>query len=137
QVAEVDRHQPPAKFPEIKTGPFESKIDLLHHRVGGRHHDRIAPPDGGVIAGRFEDRKSTRLNSSHGSISYAVFCLKKKKYYSSWGYCQSCRYAYRRRKSSAPTSVAVSQCPTQSPASATTSDQRSVCGSSMQTGTLS
>src|SRR5689334_24819909 len=27
----------------------------------------------------FEDRKSTRLNSSHSSISYAVFCLKKKK----------------------------------------------------------
>src|SRR5207245_4126102 len=27
------------------------------------------------------DRKSTRLNSSHGSISYAVFCLKKKKKY--------------------------------------------------------
>src|SRR5690348_17920091 len=27
-----------------------------------------------------EDRKSTRLNSSHPSISYAVFCLKKKKY---------------------------------------------------------
>src|SRR5207245_5543238 len=26
------------------------------------------------------DRKSTRLNSSHGSISYAVFCLKKKNY---------------------------------------------------------
>src|SRR5689334_23676039 len=28
----------------------------------------------------FGDRKSTRLNSSHSSISYAVFCLKKKKY---------------------------------------------------------
>src|SRR5690348_4486316 len=28
---------------------------------------------------RFRDRKSTRLNSSHPSISYAVFCLKKKK----------------------------------------------------------
>src|SRR5207245_4314958 len=28
---------------------------------------------------RHQDRKSTRLNSSHGSISYAVFCLKKKK----------------------------------------------------------
>src|SRR3712207_8716908 len=27
----------------------------------------------------FEDRKSTRLNSSHANISYAVFCLKKKK----------------------------------------------------------
>src|SRR2546430_10649047 len=31
-----------------------------------------------VIA-RMEDRKSTRLNSSHSQISYAVFCLKKKK----------------------------------------------------------
>src|SRR5690242_20967421 len=30
-------------------------------------------------AGNAEDRKSTRLNSSHMSISYAVFCLKKKK----------------------------------------------------------
>src|SRR3712207_7236250 len=29
---------------------------------------------------RFIDRKSTRLNSSHANISYAVFCLKKKKY---------------------------------------------------------
>src|SRR3712207_8894653 len=32
----------------------------------------------GVLAGR-ADRKSTRLNSSHANISYAVFCLKKKK----------------------------------------------------------
>src|SRR5699024_11845741 len=31
------------------------------------------------MEGREEDRKSTRLNSSHVSISYAVFCLKKKK----------------------------------------------------------
>src|SRR5207253_6865428 len=30
---------------------------------------------------RVEDRKSTRLNSSHVAISYAVFCLKKKKIY--------------------------------------------------------
>src|SRR3712207_8996659 len=30
-------------------------------------------------AGAGEDRKSTRLNSSHANISYAVFCLKKKK----------------------------------------------------------
>src|SRR3712207_7658250 len=28
---------------------------------------------------RYQDRKSTRLNSSHANISYAVFCLKKKK----------------------------------------------------------
>src|SRR3712207_7596014 len=31
------------------------------------------------VAGPEEDRKSTRLNSSHANISYAVFCLKKKK----------------------------------------------------------
>src|SRR5699024_12067957 len=33
---------------------------------------------GSFCAGNFRDRKSTRLNSSHVSISYAVFCLKKK-----------------------------------------------------------
>src|SRR5207245_5941153 len=32
-----------------------------------------------AVGKEFRDRKSTRLNSSHGSISYAVFCLKKKK----------------------------------------------------------
>src|SRR5687768_18371669 len=32
-----------------------------------------------LVASYHQDRKSTRLNSSHGYISYAVFCLKKKK----------------------------------------------------------
>src|SRR5712691_12634886 len=32
-----------------------------------------------VLARKSKDRKSTRLNSSHSQISYAVFCLKKKK----------------------------------------------------------
>src|SRR5256885_5250786 len=58
-----------------------------------RYHERAShfglglaqlglPPGGhmGVISeNRIEDRKSTRLNSSHLVISYAVFCLKKKK----------------------------------------------------------
>src|SRR3712207_7871747 len=35
----------------------------------------------GVGEGGDEDRKSTRLNSSHANISYAVFCLKKKKFF--------------------------------------------------------
>src|SRR5690242_21589979 len=35
-------------------------------------------PELDAFAEDFEDRKSTRLNSSHMSISYAVFCLKKK-----------------------------------------------------------
>src|SRR3712207_9359102 len=36
-------------------------------------------PAGGRRCERARDRKSTRLNSSHANISYAVFCLKKKK----------------------------------------------------------
>src|SRR5688572_32115038 len=42
---------------------------------GGRH--RGGPARGRTRSSR--DRKSTRLNSSHSQISYAVFCLKKKK----------------------------------------------------------
>ena len=40
---------------------------------------RIEHAGGRYWAGDNIDRKSTRLNSSHGYISYAVFCLKKKK----------------------------------------------------------
>src|SRR3712207_9299406 len=40
------------------------------------HHD---PGGDDQRAADVEDRKSTRLNSSHANISYAVFCLKKKK----------------------------------------------------------
>src|SRR3712207_8413898 len=36
-----------------------------------------------------KDRKSTRLNSSHANISYAVFCLKKKKNKTTLIYCQN------------------------------------------------
>src|SRR2546422_1201285 len=39
----------------------------------------VAPTEGATLR---PDRKSTRLNSSHGYISYAVFCLKKKKKHS-------------------------------------------------------
>src|SRR3712207_8249092 len=41
------------------------------------HPDRRRAPSRRAAAAR--DRKSTRLNSSHANISYAVFCLKKKK----------------------------------------------------------
>src|SRR2546429_7021076 len=40
--------------------------------------DNIGLPYSGINL-TYRDRKSTRLNSSHGYISYAVFCLKKKK----------------------------------------------------------
>src|SRR3712207_8480288 len=42
-------------------------------RIGGRLGSPHASVDGVAV-----DRKSTRLNSSHANISYAVFCLKKK-----------------------------------------------------------
>src|SRR2546422_7675530 len=46
----------------------------------GRHGHVVHGPQRALNAGfREGDRKSTRLNSSHGYISYAVFCLKKKK----------------------------------------------------------
>src|SRR2546429_5861360 len=53
---------------------------------GGQHPARTGPAragadpagDRGAPAVCAQDRKSTRLNSSHGYISYAVFCLKKK-----------------------------------------------------------
>src|SRR5207245_10830197 len=49
-------------------------------RHSERHRHRgLEPIRRPVLADGFQDRKSTRLNSSHGSISYAVFCLKKKK----------------------------------------------------------
>src|SRR3712207_7121916 len=46
---------------------------------GGRRHRRRDPGQLVHLPGE-QDRKSTRLNSSHANISYAVFCLKKKKH---------------------------------------------------------
>src|SRR2546430_9142744 len=43
----------------------------------------VATEAGRAVQARYQDRKSTRLNSSHSQISYAVFCLKKKKVYTS------------------------------------------------------
>src|SRR3712207_8013707 len=51
--------------------------DALVAAVDGVLEARAGVPE----AERQEDRKSTRLNSSHANISYAVFCLKKKKTY--------------------------------------------------------
>src|SRR2546422_11419872 len=46
---------------------------------GAWHSDALHQQAGNVRETGGTDRKSTRLNSSHGYISYAVFCLKKKK----------------------------------------------------------
>src|SRR5258707_3728815 len=60
--------------------PLEMEV---HVRVAaamlGRHVERVHPLRLGQRMIEVVDRKSTRLNSSHANISYAVFCLKKKK----------------------------------------------------------
>src|SRR3712207_7276890 len=65
---------------------------FLLREDAGRQGERPAGPDhrGGPVRARHRaehrvrrgDRKSTRLNSSHANISYAVFCLKKKNRHS-------------------------------------------------------
>src|SRR2546427_6695791 len=51
-------------------GQRRRQLGLLPERLVHGHQ---------LVAGDDPDRKSTRLNSSHSQISYAVFCLKKKK----------------------------------------------------------
>src|SRR3712207_7884156 len=70
---------------------FRSRVVLDEERARGGAHEDLDPrgrrqafqlrdvPRVGVRPADPEDRKSTRLNSSHANISYAVFCLKKKK----------------------------------------------------------
>src|SRR3712207_7136943 len=72
----VDRQLHPVDVGSVVGG--EENRGIRHvpgraHPAGGRH----------AMARRHHllDRKSTRLNSSHANISYAVFCLKKKKHH--------------------------------------------------------
>src|SRR3989449_578433 len=78
---------------EVSDVYFARTVQILIHRgdrkrVKAEVYLKSLPEDWrwGILAGLEEaaallegDRKSTRLNSSHGYISYAVFCLKKKK----------------------------------------------------------
>src|SRR3712207_7345241 len=72
----------------------EFEYSSLVARRFGTDHSRIRIDDARLLPGldgavaamsepmvSHEDRKSTRLNSSHANISYAVFCLQKKKFY--------------------------------------------------------
>src|SRR2546422_7367955 len=67
--------------------PYTTLFRSLLHLAGGspcgqRDVQSVAPEVCARLRAQFgldRDRKSTRLNSSHGYISYAVFCLKKKK----------------------------------------------------------
>src|SRR5690606_42128259 len=57
--------------------PFGSVLVGPDHKVLAEDRNRIAETGDPTQHPEFKDRKSTRLNSSHVKISYAVFCLKK------------------------------------------------------------
>src|SRR2546422_6324784 len=75
-------------LPRSKIG--EQLLDILLVADEVVVHDKnCAPPSAVAQSVQLQqhlDRKSTRLNSSHGYISYAVFCLKKKKKHSAVQY---------------------------------------------------
>src|SRR3712207_7797130 len=73
---EEDRQQP------VGSPGAQRQVQVQRGRADGEADQRLVPvrprrvgPEQGEQRG---DRKSTRLNSSHANISYAVFCLKKK-----------------------------------------------------------
>src|SRR2546422_8235760 len=84
----------PMEFHSLAPSPRRRRSTLMEGAPKPRSPERPQGPSGCPEVGRAartptdgcppspratRDRKSTRLNSSHGYISYAVFCLKKKK----------------------------------------------------------
>src|SRR3712207_8647603 len=69
------------EFIEPKDWMPEAYRRTLTRQMSQHAHSEIVGmlPEGNWITRAPSDRKSTRLNSSHANISYAVFCLKKKK----------------------------------------------------------
>src|SRR5690348_17859085 len=59
-------------------GAGDDRLGVFRHHVFVQRGARLGASVGNDLI-KLQDRKSTRLNSSHPSISYAVFCLKKKK----------------------------------------------------------
>src|SRR5256885_11075348 len=115
--------RPPRSTLFPHTTLFRSRVDERHHvfadgawvyvshgdpgcrQSQGARLSALEHADGGFLRrgaeGGAGDRKSTRLNSSHLVISYAVFCLKKKKTYTNYhpkstsSPCPTCRYSTR------------------------------------------
>src|SRR5699024_11795232 len=78
------RNHPARQLPAIPlsaTAGFRASGQNRRARQTGRRTPDPSGRNGAAFSGHRQspDRKSTRLNSSHVSISYAVFCLKKKK----------------------------------------------------------
>src|SRR2546427_5834892 len=79
----TDKHNNTARL-TLTRGACYTALPFLEGRVTGKEQNERPEGVGEGIASSYRkampsDRKSTRLNSSHSQISYAVFCLKKKK----------------------------------------------------------
>src|SRR5690349_22948322 len=69
----------PTNLHSFPTRRSSDLIQFVNFRGGDGAEFDFNDGFGASVEGGDEDRKSTRLNSSHVEISYAVFCLKKKK----------------------------------------------------------
>src|SRR3712207_8755197 len=76
----MSEHLPitPQQIAEQSIAAAEAGASIIHLHARDPNDGRPTPDP--AVFMQFLDRKSTRLNSSHANISYAVFCLKKKKY---------------------------------------------------------
>src|SRR3712207_8549993 len=83
-----------SEFDELASGQLRIKLSIPAHHEDSPQFFRITAgvyrtlphllgQEDALVTMALEDRKSTRLNSSHANISYAVFCLKKKNHPSS------------------------------------------------------
>src|SRR3989449_3405058 len=91
--ANVDYRQRMAVVAEVDDGPEPELVGVARYSPS----DEGTADIGLVVADAWQglglgDRKSTRLNSSHGYISYAVFCLKKKKKTDNSTFCLSAHF---------------------------------------------
>src|ERR1041385_9307779 len=77
---------------EISTLSLHDALPIYRFFFFGRRHSAVNDAD--TKRGKLADRKSTRLNSSHGYISYAVFCLKHTKYLRSAQFIPKSRNSY-------------------------------------------
>src|SRR3712207_7033359 len=81
-----DHHHPPEtrpdcllSYPSRGRGETQRSRSIICLDTPGRVPEVTQPSSASWRQHACSDRKSTRLNSSHANISYAVFCLKKKK----------------------------------------------------------
>src|SRR3712207_8246366 len=73
---EIDLPHRARHWSTLTTGVMDANPPAVRHSVGKFEFRALLHQDPSQLQ---TDRKSTRLNSSHANISYAVFCLKKKK----------------------------------------------------------